>query len=307
MRKTEITFLLIASFLIGYSWLDGIVYTTKLDIQYIHLDSITKVILVNDSTITPVLYDSLIIQNYVSPDERKQQFINQVLPAILIVKYQIENKSKKVDRIMHKIEDGIPLKPREGIFVDSLMVRYRAKSYENLLIRMKPHATSLVLAQAAVESGWGSSRFAMEGNNLFGVWASSTDPNSIKSKYKRNENSIHVKKYLNVAESIDHYFLTLGRNNAYLNFRAERYAETNVFQLLESLDRYSERGDAYTQQLRKIIEWNNLQDFDRYSISSDYILDVTYLDYYRQQAIDKIKMYLKRLKSFLTTEQNVPS
>lgn len=294
MRKTEITFILTASIIIALSWLDSLENATKLDISYVHLDSIQKVISIEDSLVVPVLYDSLIVNNFVSPAERKIQFINQVLPAILIVKYQVENKSRKVDRIIHKIEEGIPLSPSEEVYVDSMMQRYRAKSYENLLMRMKPHPTSLVLAQAAVESGWGSSRFAMEGNNLFGIWTTPNDPNVIKSLYNRNEKPIYVKKYLNVAESIDHYFLTIGRNNAYRKFRVKRYEEASVFQLIETLDGYSERGDDYTEQLRKIIEWNDLQRFDKYVISPDFIIKESVLDYYIDWGIQKTKSLFKK-------------
>lgn len=280
MRKTEITFILIASILILYAWLDGAEYENRLEIQYIHLDSIHKIISVDDSLVKPVLYDSIIVQNFVPTDTRKKQFIDQILPAILIVRYQMENKSKKVNRIMRKIEEDVPLRPKEKEYADSLIKRFRAKSYENLLVRMTPHPTSLVLAQAALESGWGSSRFAMEGNNLFGIWASPKDRNVIKSLFKRSDNQIYLKKYPNVAESIDHYFLTIGRNNAYRKFRNERYARADVFKLIESLDKYSERGSEYTNQLKKMIEWNNLQEYDTYSINPNYIKHISVWDHY---------------------------
>lgn len=287
MRKTEISFILIASFVILYSWLDSTEYESRLDIQYVHLDSVHKIIHVNDSLVLPVLYDSIIVQNFVPSSIRKQQFIDQVLPAILIVKYQMENKSKKVTRIMRKIEEDIPLKKNEKEYADSLVKRFRAKSYENLLIRMTPQPTSLVLAQAALESGWGSSRFALEGNNLFGIWASPKDQNVIKSLFKRSEHQIYLKKYPNVAESIDHYFLTIGRNNAYRKFRSERYKRADVFQLIESLDSYSERGSEYTNELKKMIEWNNLQEYDSYSINPDYINHISVWDHYISQIVDK--------------------
>lgn len=283
MKKTELTFLFITAIVISFSLLDEIESETKLDIQYIHLDSIHKIIQIEDSLVIPVLYDSLILNKFVSIPERKKQFINQVLPAILIVKFHMENKSQNVNRIMQKIELGDSLKPSEVIFVDSMMLRYRAKSYENLLMRMKPHPTSLVLAQAAVESGWGSSRFALEGNNLFGIWTSPTDPDVLKSRHNKIEQTIYVKKYMSIAESIDHYFLTIGRNNAYRQFRNKRYEEANVFQLLETLDRYSERGDDYTRQLKMMIEWNDLQKYDQYIIDPEYIVKESILDAYSKR------------------------
>ena len=295
MRKTELTFLFIASIVISFSLLDEIENETKLNIQYIHLDSIHKVIQINDSLVIPVLYDSLIVNKFVSVSEQKQQFINQVLPAILVVKFRMENKSRKVNRIMKKMEIGDSLKLSEAAFVDSMMQQYRAKSYENLLMRMKPHPTSLVLAQAALESGWGSSRFALEGNNLFGIWTSPTDTYVMKSRHRKGEKPIYVKKYMNIAESIDHYFLTIGRNNAYRQFRNKRYEEANVFQLIETLDGYSERGDDYTLQLKKMIEWNDLQKYDQYIIEPQYIIEESILDSYLN--LIKKKVYDIRIKS----------
>ncbi|MBN2806483.1 MAG: glucosaminidase domain-containing protein [Prolixibacteraceae bacterium] len=284
--------LLCATVVILFSWLDEIEIKTELNIQHVHLDSIHKVIPIIDSLVVPVLYDSLIIQKFVTSEERKQQFINQVLPAILIVKYQLENNGREVHQIIEKIEKSEPLDPNELAFADSLMIRFRAKTYENLLTRLKPHPVSLVLAQAAVESGWGSSRFALEGNNLFGIWTTPSDPSMMKSRFKRDEQPIYVKKYLTVAESIDHYFLTIGRHNAYRQFRNKRYEEANVFQLLETLDRYSEKGEDYTFQLRKMIEWNDLQVYDYYVIDPKYIVEMSFLD-------RKIRDFSKHIKRII--------
>lgn len=245
----------------------------KLNIQQIHLDSIHKLIDIQDSLVVPVLYDTLMIDNLAPVDVRKQQFIDQILPAILIVRFQLENKGRKVKKIIEKIENGESLKHKEAQYADSLMKRFRAKSYENLLIRLKPHPTSLVLAQAVIESGWGRSRFALEGNNLFGVWTTSTDKNVIKSLYNRDEQQVFLKKYNNVAESIDHYFLTLGRHKAYRRFRLKRNEDVDVFDLIETLDNYSENGSEYTLLLKKVIKWNDLQKYDHYSIHPDYIIE----------------------------------
>jgi Bax protein len=70
---------------------------------------------------------------------------------------------------------GKELSDTDKLFLDSLLLRYESDSYENLLERLKPNPTSLVLAQAAIESGWGQSRFALEGNNLFGIMATAYD------------------------------------------------------------------------------------------------------------------------------------
>ena len=188
------------------------------------------------------------------------------------MRFKTENKSRKVERVIKKIANNEPLRPGEAEFADSLMNRFRAKSYDNLLVRLKPTPTSLVLAQAAIESGWGSSRFALEGNNLFGVWTTSNDKSIIESLYGRGDQQIYLKKYNNIAESIDHYFLTLGRHRAYRSFRLKRYEQGDVYELIDALDKYSETGEAYTLLLRKVIEWNNLKQYDHYVIDPNYII-----------------------------------
>lgn len=273
MKKLEFFYIVTAAVFIALTFVNKADKTYHLDIQYIHLDSINKIIEINDSLVIPVLYDSLLINDFDPIDVRKQQFINQVLPAILIVRFQLENKGRKVEKIIQKIERGEILTPREEQFANSLMSQFRAKSYDNLLVRLKTHPTSLVLAQAVTESGWGRSRFALEGNNLFGIWSTSTDKNSIKSLYCRDDKSVYLKRYNNLAESIDHYFLTLGRHNAYKRFRLKRNDEVDVFELIETLSKYSESGDEYTLLLKKVILWNDLQKYDNYKIDPKYIIE----------------------------------
>ena len=241
------------------------------NIQNQHLDSIENVLPISDSLVVPVVYDSLLIGHFVSSDERKEQFINQVLPSVLIVKFNLQKKIKIVD-LLTRIDTTIGLCPYQKSYLDSLTERFRATSSKDLLERLKPHPTSLVLAQAIVESGWGTSRFAIEGNNLFGIWTTANDPNVIKSIFDRDDQKIYVKKYSNISESIAHYFLTLGRHSAYQNFRNLRSKNVNVDDLIKSLNLYSEMGEDYTALLEKIIEWNDLKKYDSYQIDPKYIV-----------------------------------
>jgi Bax protein len=272
VKKAELFFVITSALFFGCAYLYTQPVPVELNIQLTHLDNISKIIEIDDSLVVPMLYDTLLIDQLAPVAIRKKQFINQVLPAILIVRYQMENKSRKVERTIEKIRNNEELNINEAQYADSLMLLFKAKSYENLLIRLKPHPTSLVLAQAAVESGWGSSRFAKEGNNLFGVWTSANDPNVIKSLFDREDQKIYVKKYPTIAASIDHYFLTLGRHRAYLRFRTKRYEEVDVFQLIETLNKYSENGTEYTELLKKIIGWNDLQKYDHYTIDQQYVI-----------------------------------
>ncbi len=244
----------------------------EVDTQIIHPDSLNSIITINDSLVVPAIYDSLIINDFITSDERKEQFINQILPSILLVKFNLNQQIDQVKYIIH-LDSTVGLCIHQQKYLDSLIVKYRAKSVDGLLIRMKPHPTSLVLAQAIVESGWGTSRFAIEGNNLFGIWTTANDPNVIKSLYDRPEQEIYVKKYNNLSESIAHYFLTLGRHSAYKDFRNLREEEVELNGLIKSLIPYSEMGEDYTALLKKIVEWNDLEQYDTYEIDQKYIIE----------------------------------
>lgn len=271
MKKNDFLFGIIALLLLVVSTLHYFEGSEQLLLKELSIKNSNELIPVVDSLVVPVLYDTLIIDRFAPIEVRKNQFVDQVLPAILIVRYQTEHKSKSVERIVLKLSNNEELSPSDVAYADSLMSRYRATTYENLLVRMKPHPTSLVLAQAIIESGWGQSRFAVEGNNLFGMWGVPGDPNIVKSLYRRGEQQIFLKKYNSIAESIDHYFLTIGRNNAYKGFRQKRYSEPDVFELIDLLNKYSESGEEYTLMLRKIIEWNDLLKYDHYQIDPEYV------------------------------------
>ncbi len=242
-----------------------------LDVQYVHLDSIQNIVEIQDSLVVPVLYDSLFMPKVITADERKQLFINQILPAILIVRFEIESKNKRVKEVLIGIKDGNTISQSDSVFLDSLMNLYNVNEYDDLLICLKLHPTSLVLAQAALESGWGSSRFAIEANNLFGMKSLPTDRNKIISYPRSKKKKVYIKKYENISEAIDHYFVTLGRSNSYKQFRNKRYEEADVFQLIKSLNNYSEMGSNYGTMLLKMVEWNNLQQYDKYNIDPKYV------------------------------------
>ena len=265
-------------------------YPYEIRVQNIHLDSLSQVIPIEDSLVVPALYDTLLINNLSTISEKKQQFIYQVLPAILIVKFREQQKFDRIEYLVSEIDSGVKITRHDNIFLDSLVNRYKALNYKNLLVRLKPHPTSLVLAQAAVESGWGQSRFALEGNNLFGIWATPNDNNSQKSLFNRGNKCIFVKKYDNLAESIEHYFFTISKNNAYRSFRAKRFKEESIYKLIDELHKYSESGDEYTEMLKHIINWNNLTKYDNFRIDDRYIIDTRCVCYKTKKILEKFNL-----------------
>jgi len=239
-------------------------YTYRVDVRLIDNHTIDDIVPINDTLVEPVIYQQLAIDQEATPQQRKEQFIAQVLPAILITQYYIEKRLDRIDSIVRKIDLKIPVDIEDQIFIDSLMVSYQASDYNNLKARLKPHATSLVLAQAALESGWGHSRIAGEANNLFGITTFENDSNAIESK--DGTGPVYMKRYNTIIESVEHYYLILGRHKAYKTFRKKREGEATVYQLIDQLNRYSVRGEAYGRLLKRIIRANNLEQYDRFRI-----------------------------------------
>ena len=126
--------------------------------------------------------------------------------------------------------------------------------------------TSLILAQAAKETGWGTSRFALEGNALFGQWTWSGE--GLKPKDSDKDQGHKVMKFNVLQASVRAYQRNLNTHSSYKNFRKARAKlrdqgkDLDSLILAEYLDSYAETGEKYVQVLRKIISQNNLKDFD---------------------------------------------
>ena len=135
-----------------------------------------------------------------------------------------------------------------------------------LKVRMDVIPTSLAIAQAAKETGWGTSRFALEGNALFGQWTWSGD--GIKPA-GADDNATHkVMKFKILKSSIRAYQRNLNTHSGYKKFRMIRAdlrdnnEKLNSLILVNYLDNYAATGVEYTRILKKIIKQNNLTDFD---------------------------------------------
>jgi Bax protein len=150
--------------------------------------------------------------------------------------------------------------------IQSLVKKYRLKNstQANFLHAIDIIPRSLVLAQAAIESNWGRSRFAKLGHNYFGIWC--YEKGCGITPKKRNSHAKHeVKKFPSLERALSYYFLTLNRGSAYVSFRAIRAkARTKNKQALGSelslgLKNYSGIGHQYTQLIQNIIRQNKLE------------------------------------------------
>lgn len=168
------------------------------------------------------------------------------------------------------------LSDEESAWLATLAAHYRVEAsngfdetfWQTMKRRVDVVPASLALAQAANESAWGTSRFATKGNNLFGQWCFSAGCGLVPKA--RNAGASHeVAKFPAPSRSVRSYIHNLNVNSAYKDvriIRAEQRAEDGTFsglQLAEGLARYSERGQAYIDEVQSMIRSNNLQANDR--------------------------------------------
>ena len=146
------------------------------------------------------------------------------------------------------------------------------KLFRKLKQRINIIPVSLALGQAIIESGWGQSRFATEGNALYGQWTTSEDKGIIPED--RDEDKTHaVLKFKNLSESVEAYMFNINTHQAYYNFRVirridERIKYTDPISMkVKYLAAYADIGDKYVDKLELIIASNNLQEFDRFKFN----------------------------------------
>lgn len=150
--------------------------------------------------------------------------------------------------------------------IAKLKKEYKAKSDEQLLQALKPHPISILLAQAAAESAWLTSRFTRDANNIFGVWSFNKKEPRIAASGLRGSKTIYLKKYSTIKDAVRDYYKNLGKNWAYKEFRKQRTLTSNPYVLSDHLTSYSEKKGEYTKLLRSMIKYNK---FDQYDIKSD--------------------------------------
>lgn len=232
------------------------------------VDSLNQVNLLTDSLVKPVVYTHVSgLENQTVP-HAKHLFISIILPSVLIVKHNMAQERKKLIALKEKKKWN----HEDSVFYHELKLQYKSSNVENLLKRMATVPNSIVLAQAAVESGWGQSRFFKEGNNIFGMWSYNRHEPRIKAALKREAGPIYVRAYDDISQSIADYFKTLGSAYAYRELRTALQESNDPFTLLPHLKYYSERRFEYTEQLRKIIIYNNLTKYDTYALDPHYFV-----------------------------------
>lgn len=223
---------------------------------------------IDTSVVKPYDYKSVISLNDLPVAEKKQKFIDMILPAILVIRAELKNTQNEVKLLI--ASDTSEISKKQKIYLYNLLKKYKANSFDDLLSKLNTHPNSIVLAQSAVESGWGTSRFFLEANNIFGVWSFSKNDNRIKANKDRNGKFTYLKKYSSLSKSIEDYFLTIARG-PYSDFRLQRTNLKNPYKLVSYLLKYSELGEGYVKKLQVVIKSNDFTKYDNYHIDPKYL------------------------------------
>jgi Bax protein len=207
-----------------------------------------------------------------SIDSRKAVFIKAMLPLILHVNESLAADRARVLDLRDRQAAGQPVTAADQAWLADVYATYgvRIGDSQELLRRLDAVPVSLALAQAAIESGWGTSRFAQEGNALFGQIAQQVggEPTALKSA----ADGTMFRSFDSLIGAVRSYTRNLNTHAAYRDFRAERAklrgkvgesAALDGAKLVGALVPYSERGQPYLDDIRTVIRNNRLEQFDR--------------------------------------------
>lgn len=247
----------------GYGCISG---EEKIRVIKKPIKSSSDIVPIKDSLVVPYVYTSAVSLKKLPVPDKKAKFFDMMLPAVLVAKTRTSFLLNKVTQISSKQK----LLPQDQHFLDSLMAIYDVNNVDMLKSRLTTFPVSIVLAQAAIESAWGTSRFFLEANNPFGLWSFNSKEQRIVASSTRSGKKVYLRKFNNLEESIEAYLITLA-TGPFKNFRREKLKTQDPFKLTECLIDYSERRQAYVQEVNSVIKGNNLERFDSYIIDPSYI------------------------------------
>lgn len=234
----------------------------------IHVDSLDQIELLHHHFVKPLLYKNIHGLERLPLAEAKAKFISAILPAILVAKHKVFSTRNKLIRLREKEKwNGA-----DSAFYIQSKNTYHGKNLEELNTKLLTLPNSIVLAQAAVETGWGESRFFIQASNLFGIWSFNASESRIAAGKNRNNKTIFLRSYDDMSTSITDYFEVLARASAYKSLRKARLQTSDPFLLIPHLKNYSERRNWYINQLRTVIRQNNLTQYDEYRLDPNYLV-----------------------------------
>jgi len=207
-----------------------------------------------------------------SVELKKELFFKSVLPMVLLANEEIREQRDTLKEIFLYFDQNGMIDARQQEELSAINRQYQIKTdplldhktRQRLLRRVDILPESLVLAQAANESGWGTSRFALQANNIFGEWTFTPGTGLIPAD--RPEGEIYeVRRFMNLYQSVRSYMRNLNTHRAYLSLRKEREKlrqkslTVSGLDLSPRLDNYSTRREAYSREIEELIRSNRLE------------------------------------------------
>ena len=220
----------------------------------------------NEKTVKPIYFTQFPkdLDEIQSPKLKKETFIKIVLPLVVAENEKILDDKYKLKKITSKKITT----DEEKQWLRQKFLEYRVKkaNIDDLNIKMDIIPNSIALAQAAKESGWGTSRFALEGNAIFGQWTWTGQ--GIEPLLKDKDKKHKILRFPILRASVKSYLNNLNTHKSYKKFRDKRYSlrkgnkKIDGLKLTETLNNYAETGSEYTKILEQIITQNRLTDFE---------------------------------------------
>lgn len=206
-------------------------------------------------------------------DERKSLFLRAILPLVLQANAETAAERARLLQLRGKTT----LTTRERRWLDRLAARYRVQpsetvNWDALVQRVDIVPPSLALAQAALESGWGRSRFALQGNALYGEWTWLEGGGIVPAARKAGKTH-SIRRFDTLLGSVRSYLHNLNTSLAYQGLRQRRAALRAAGRtpmgsdLARLLGRYSEEGEAYVEKVRRLIRVNGLAEVDALTVT----------------------------------------
>lgn len=203
------------------------------------------------------------------PAKRKAAFLRLMLPLVLAANERVLRQRAQLLVVQAKRAAGLALNARQDARLAAIAKEYRANAtnLDRLLAKVDAVPPSLALAQAAIESGWGTSRFIVEGNAPFGQWTSGAHEGLVPKN--RDPGKTHkIRRFDQLIDSVHSYLKNLNTHRAYRTFRSQRSQfradgrRLDGGALVSALGAYSETKGDYIELLRDVIRVNNLKSLD---------------------------------------------
>ena len=202
-------------------------------------------------------------------EKRKRAFLKVMLPHILRENERIVADRERLEQLHQRIQSGTALSMRDQRWLERLAEQYGVDDGDTaeLLNRVDAVPAGLALSQAIEESGWGTSRFALMGNAVFGMWTW-IPGNGLVPESRPEGETYEVQRFKSLEHSVAAYMRNLNSKASYREFRDKRAAmrdrsvTPDSYQLAGTLHRYSVRGPDYIRTIRSIMKSNGLDQFD---------------------------------------------